>query len=1544
MKQRSSAPRLGRLCACLLFAFTALVLGKAPPNIVVIFIDDMGYGDIGPFGNTVNQTPHLDRMAKEGNVLRQFYVANTACTPSRSALMTGTYAHRIGMDQSVVFPGEKRGLNPEEITIAEMLKAKGYATGCFGKWHLGDQKAFLPLAQGFDEYFGIPYSNDMWPGNARGNPVTNRGPYEPLPVIRGNEAVAYVADGADQSLLCEVVTDEAVKFIRKHKGEPFFCFVPHAYVHLPRYARPEILARAGGDPNRANVEEVDTSVGRILDTLQELKIAENTLVLFTSDNGGARGMTMGPLRGGKGGPKYEGHMRVPTVTWWPGTIPAGTVTDEIAVTTDLLPTMAKLTGGIVPKDRTIDGKDAADVLLGKAGAKSPHQLHFYEVEGIRRGNWKLVRVPRKGGRRVSELYDLGKDPGETTNLAVQHPELTKELEGLLAKHAEGIAADTRPAAFVEDAKPILTEPGDLPRLREYVGKPGVRAGPAFEPPGPKPPPLGEAKPAANGLGKNPDILFIAIDDMNDWTTLFDDKNPIRTPNLKRLAARGCFFTRAYCASPGCNPSRTAIMTGYRPTTSGVYGNPEAWRQKLPKTVTLPQYFERHGGYATRGAGKIFHHGKSGAGDPENPDFQEFFRKLPIRGPGPNKNYNGYRRPDNPRLSSVGFDWGVHDQKMIDVDMCEWVEARMAEKWDRPLFLAAGIFNPHLPFYAPAETFKRYPLEKTVMPPMPKGDLDDVGEIARRMVRKEFWVYDNTTAAKPGTPGSLKKMVQCYQAAADFADQMVGRLLDKLDETGRADNTIIVLWSDHGYHLGDKESCVKFTLWEKANRVPFIIVAPGVAKPGSRCDRPVSLVDIYPTLVELAGLPANTANDGISLVPLLKNPGREWERPALMTEGPGNHAVRSDRWRYIRYSDGAEELYDHRNDPWEHRNLAGDSKYSGVMAEHRRWLPKVEAPGKGMSHLYQAPPPPGAGLPGSGRSKTRNAGGDAKPAKAAPTQGGGKGGAAPGKDARIPAKAPSPVVEHLLPPAEPSLLPQFTFADTLEKQERQLAANPLLKRFAASRKAQANDPHRPFYHYVNPEGRLNDPNGLCYWQGRWHLFYQAYPPEDSRQHWGHAVSDDLIRWRDLPVAIYPVPEDKCFSGSTLVEKDRVIAAYHGIGRGTMIAVSSDPLLLNWEKVTGDAVIKLKKEGDPDHPYEVFDPSIWKQGDCYYLLTAGQTKTGPGGKVMRNQFLHRSKDLVNWEYLHPFVGNDYYGMVGDDGACPYFWPIGTKKQGKHIMLHFSHMSGGKYLLGDYDTKRQKFVVTDGGDFNHGPVSPGGTHAPSACPDPENPEAVIGLFNMNPGIQTPHRNHWNQIMSLPRRWTLSKEGKLMVELAGEIESLRRDHQRITSRLLPKDEEVVLGNISGNAMELEARIGRKTARLIELKVLRSPNEEEYTRILINPTSGYKVKDGVRRDRKQRVFAHGTLTIDTSRSSTIGKVLPRPPEVAPYLLAEGPVTDLRVFVDKSIVEVFINGTQCAAVRVYPGRKDSLGVSLRAIGGDANLIHLNAWHMANIFE
>jgi len=502
----------------------------------------------------------------------------------------------------------------------------------------------------------------------------------------------------------------------------------------------------------------------------------------------------------------------------------------------------------------------------------------------------------------------------------------------------------------------------------------------------------------------------------------------------------------------------------------------------------------------------------------------------------------------------------------------------------------------------------------------------------------------------------------------------------------------------------------------------------------------------------------------------------------------------------------------------------------------------------------------------------------------------------------------------------SRVPKFTFGDTLEEQEAQLKTNPMLKRFAESRKKMAGDRYRPIYHYVNPEGRLNDPNGLCFWQGRWHLFYQAYPPEDPRQHWGHAVSDDLIHWRDLPLAIYPNPERCCFSGSSLVEEDRVIAMYHGTVVGNMVAVSSDPLLLNWKKVTGKAVIPSRSPDGTPLPYRVFDPCIWKKGDMYYSLSGG-TLPGPGGKRVRANFLFRSKDLAKWEYLHPFAEGDRYSLVGDDGACPYFWPIGDK----HILLHFSHMSGGKYLLGDYDKDRDKFVVTGGGDFNFGPAGPAGTHAPSATPDGKG--GVIVIFNMNPAKPTAA---WNQIMTLPRRLTLTGKDQLTVVPAGDVESLRGQHQHVDSMTLPANKEVVLENVKGDAMEIVAQLDPKGSPMVEMNVLRSPDKEEFTRIAFFRNRGYRGKS--------------LVTIDSSYSSLLPDVRSRAPETAPVAIGRDEPLKLRVFVDRSVVEVFVNEKQCVAVRVYPGREDSVGISLRAQGQDAVLKSLDAWQMKNIYE
>lgn len=533
------------------------------------------------------------------------------------------------------------------------------------------------------------------------------------------------------------------------------------------------------------------------------------------------------------------------------------------------------------------------------------------------------------------------------------------------------------------------------------------------------------------------------------------------------------------------------------------------------------------------------------------------------------------------------------------------------------------------------------------------------------------------------------------------------------------------------------------------------------------------------------------------------------------------------------------------------------------------------------------------------------------------------------------------------PPYQSAVQKFEFPSTLAEQEEALKSNPVLQRFVQARKRQSEDRYRPIYHFVNPESTMNDPNGLSYWNGNWHLFYQAFPPEDRRVHWGHAISKDLIHWRDLPYAIYPGPERAVYSGGVLIEKDRAIAMYHGPLAGNLVAISSDPLLLNWEKVTGKAVIPLNSSTGFPTPYSVFDPSIWKRNGVYYSLSAGRIPREPFGKEYATAFLFRSKDLEHWEYMHEFVEGDRFTLAGDDIACPYFVPIGDR----YILPFFSHMSGGQYLLGDYDTLKNKFVVSSHGRFNFGAYNPSGLHAPSATADGRG--GVIIIFNMNTGKPT---GDWNQLMTLPRRLALSGTDDLRQEPAGDIESLRDNHQIVKATKLPANKEIVLKKIRGNAMELSLEIDMKKASVLELNVLRSPGKEEYTRIAFYKHRGFGGGRGYglgrmrpyqaeqKTVRTRPAIRESLIAIHSDYASLAPDFEPRAPEIAPVTLEENETLKLRVFIDKSVVEVFVNGKQALAVRVYPSRDDSNGVSLRAQGNDAELISLDVWQMKSIYE
>jgi arylsulfatase A len=462
--------------ACLIILVLAPIIAVSgdKPNFIVINIDDMGYADIGPFGSKLNRTPNIDRMAKEGRRFTSFYAA-PVCSPSRAALMTGCYPKRSLPIPHVLFPGNDVGLSPQEVTVAEVLKGAGYTTGIIGKWHLGDQAEFLPLKQGFDYYFGLPYSNDMGPASdgvksdlGKPLPIEKGKGQPPLPLIRNNTVLKRVLPDDQQSLV-ELYTDEALRFIEKHKAEPFFLYLPHNAVHFPIYPGKKW---AGKSPNGIYsdwVEEVDWSVGRVLDALRAQGLSERTLVIFTSDNGGTQRAVNAPLRGFKSS-TLEGGMRVPTIAWWPKKIPADTVCDAITGMFDILPTFAALAGGQVPTDRKIDGVNIWPQLSGDSQAKPAHETFYYfrglRLEAVRHNEWKLQLPSEKNPSVKPVLYNLTTDIGEATDVAAENPKIVAQLQALVVAIKDdlgvnGAASGSRALGKVENAKPIMDHTGKV---------------------------------------------------------------------------------------------------------------------------------------------------------------------------------------------------------------------------------------------------------------------------------------------------------------------------------------------------------------------------------------------------------------------------------------------------------------------------------------------------------------------------------------------------------------------------------------------------------------------------------------------------------------------------------------------------------------------------------------------------------------------------------------------------------------------------------------------------------------------------------------------------------------------------------------------------------------------------------------------------------------------------------------------------------------------------------------------------------------------------
>ena len=447
----------GRALIPIALLFSASVKGAdaRPPNVIIVFTDDQGYGDVGCYGAQGYRTPHLDRLAAEGMRFTDFYVSSPVCSASRAALLTGCYHERVGIS-GALGPGSRTGLNPDETTIADICRARGYATAAVGKWHLGDHPRFLPANHGFDSYFGLPYSNDMWPYHPNLSHLSiekrlKRCPH--LPLIEGTRTIDPEVTPEEQRQLTTRYTQKAVQFIRQNKAKPFFLYLAHSQPHVPLFVSDMFQGKSAGGLYGDVIQEIDWSMGEILKALKTFGIDEHTLVLFTTDNGpwlsyGDHGGSAGPLREGKG-TCWEGGIRVPCLARWPGRIPAGSVCSEPAASIDLLPTIARAVGGKLP-EKKIDGKDITPLLTGEKGAKSPHDaLFFYyksnELQAARSGRWKLI-LPHtfrtlnghpggKGGTPVHydnqttglALYDLQEDIGETKNLASERPKIVAEL-------------------------------------------------------------------------------------------------------------------------------------------------------------------------------------------------------------------------------------------------------------------------------------------------------------------------------------------------------------------------------------------------------------------------------------------------------------------------------------------------------------------------------------------------------------------------------------------------------------------------------------------------------------------------------------------------------------------------------------------------------------------------------------------------------------------------------------------------------------------------------------------------------------------------------------------------------------------------------------------------------------------------------------------------------------------------------------------------------------------------------------------------------------
>ena len=881
---------IAALITALMMSATAAVAEDASkPNIVLIVSDDQGYADISCYDHPEEvRTPHLDRIGAAGSRFTSGYSSAYVCAPSRAGLMTGRYQQRFGFYSG----GDSRiGLPRSEVTIAEHLQQAGYVTGIFGKWHLGLEKPYHPLSRGFDEFYGFL-------GHGAHDYFELKKDDDHNSIWRNWERID------DTGYLTDNLGREAASFIQRHKEEPFFLYLPFNAVHWPLQAPTEDVAEFENENPDRNIylgmlKRMDLAVGVVLDELEKHDLKDNTLLLFYSDNGGSKKVFAdnGKLRDYKQS-TYEGGVRVPFMVSWPAVLDQGKQIDEAAISLDFFPTICEAVGLPLPEGTLLDGKSLLPLLKGEQQGRLHERLYWDGDEGrigMRSGDWKLV-----GRADQYQLFDLSRDPGEQKDLAGMFPDKLAELK----------------AEFATWRKTLP------PTLRQQ------KSGP---------PRVTPAPPSSQGSNKRPNVLLVICDDLNRHVSTSGYKH-IQTPALDRLAAIGMTFGRAYCQYPVCGPSRASFLTGVYPESTGILDNKSDIRNVRPELKSLPQLFKEEG-YWTGGVGKVFH-GALDHGDVAWNEYHSFQNEWnPVLKPIQDafeKKHGSIDLPENQKAWRAVYKEhrrgaggqsppGFGPTTMTDEQHRDGKNVRQVASWiddeahgDKPFFITCGIHKPHVPFWAPQKYFDQYPREKLVVDAVPADDWADIPPLALNHRYKAFGFE-----AAVENMDHRREYMQAYHACISFVDAQIGLLWETLDRNKLWDNTVVVFMSDHGYHLGEHFQWGKVTLFEECARVPFMVHAPGLTTAGSRSESLVELVDLLPTLCELAGVSIPASVQGKSVVAVLEDPQVSIKKVAYTVVTRGEKlglAIRGERWRYGVWAESGSELYDLRRDPGEIRNL------------------------------------------------------------------------------------------------------------------------------------------------------------------------------------------------------------------------------------------------------------------------------------------------------------------------------------------------------------------------------------------------------------------------------------------------------------------------------------------------------------------------------------------------------------------------------------------------------------------------------------------------